>query len=179
MQPWSVLNRRYVVERAWIKLREDHVRLPNGHEIEEFHVVEYPDWAAVVCLDTEGHLVLVEQYRHGIGRLSLELPAGVIEPGEEPLAGARRELVEETGYVAEDWTYLGRCSTDPSNNSNYAHLYLAREARPAAAQALDQEEVIRVQRLPVEALMPAIDQEIIVHGIHVTALLWAMQRGFI
>ncbi|MEZ4700109.1 MAG: NUDIX hydrolase [Rhodothermales bacterium] len=162
-----------------MKVREDHVRLPNGHEIEEFHVVEYPNWAASVCLDTEGQLVMVEQYRHGIGRFSLELPAGVIEPDEDPFDGARRELVEETGYTSADWTFLGRCSTDPSNHSNYAYLYLARDASPSAEQALDQEEMIRVHRMPAGDLLEAMMDGEIVHGIHMTALLWAMQRGLL
>ncbi|MDZ4702120.1 MAG: NUDIX hydrolase [Rhodothermales bacterium] len=179
MHRWSVLNSQYLVDRAWMKLREDHVRLPNGHEIEEFHVVEYPNWAAVVCLDTEGHLVLVEQYRHGISRLSLELPAGVIEPEEAPHDGARRELLEETGYVSDDWTFLGRCATDPSNHSNYAYLYVARDAAPAAEQALDHEEVIRVHRMPIDDLNRALDAGDIVHGIHLTALLWASRRGLL
>ncbi len=179
MQLWRVLNRRYLLDRPWIKVREDHVRLPTGHEIEEFHVVEYPNWAAVVCLDTDDHLVFVEQYRHGIGRLSLELPAGVIEPDETPLDGARRELIEETGYASENWVTLGACATDPSNHSNYAHLFVARNAYPAQEQALDNEEVIRVRRLPMASLPAMLDAGEMVHGIHLTALLWALRAGWL
>ena len=100
---WKVKSSRYVIDRPWIKLREDHVVLPSGVEMEEFHVVEYPNWAATVCIDQDDNLVLVEQYRHGIHRSSLELPAGVIEPDEDPLEAAKRELIEETGYIAPNW----------------------------------------------------------------------------
>jgi 8-oxo-dGTP pyrophosphatase MutT (NUDIX family) len=179
MHRWSVLNRRYLLERPWVSVREDHVRLPNGHEIEEFHVVEYPNWAAVVCLDTRDHLIFVEQYRHGIGRSSLELPAGVIEADEDPLEGARRELAEETGYASGDWVALGRCATDPSNHSNYAYLFVARGATNAGLQALDREEAIQVRRVPRAALPDLLERGEMVHGIHLTALLWAMQRGLL
>jgi len=71
-----------------------------GHEIEQFHLIKGPDWAAVLCLTPERQVVLVRQYRHGFGAASLELPAGVIEPSERPIDAARRELLEESGFEA-------------------------------------------------------------------------------
>lgn len=153
--------------------------LPGGAEMEEFHVVEYPNWAATVCVDTAGNFVLVEQYRHGIGRSSMELPAGVIEPEEDPLLGAKRELLEETGYAAPRWRAIGRCATDPSNNANYAYLYLAEGAYVQQKQALDVEEDIAVRVLSPEMLGKTINAGDFVHGIHLTALLWASQKGWL
>ncbi len=179
MQPWQVKRRRYVIERPWLRLREDHVVLPSGAEMEEFHVAEYPNWAATVCVDAAGNFVLVEQYRHGIGRSSIELPAGVIEPHEDPLLGAQRELLEETGYAAPTWRYIGRCATDPSNNANYAYLYFAEGAYLQQKQALDVEEDIEVRVFKPEGLNTAIEAGEMVHGIHLTALLWASQKGWL
>lgn len=179
MQPWEVKYRRYILERPWMRLREDHVVLPSGAEMDEFHVVEYPNWAATVCIDTNGNFVLVEQYRHGIGRSSIELPAGVIETDEDPLAGAKRELLEETGYVAPVWRQIGRCATDPSNHANYAYLYLAEGAHLQQKQALDVEEDIAVRVLAPDLLRTSIDAGDFVHGIHLTALLWARQKGWL
>lgn len=161
-----------------MRLREDKVLLPSGATIEEFHVVEYPNWAATVCIDTEGRLVMVEQYRHGVARSSLELPAGVIEAGEDPIDGARRELLEETGYVANRWEYIGKCATDPSNHSNYAYLFLARDAYLREKQVLDAEEDIRVHTLPSKEVIAMIEQGELIHGIHMTAILWARQKGW-
>ncbi len=162
-----------------MRLREDHVVLPSGAEMEEFHVVEYPNWAATVCIDTDGNFVLVEQYRHGIGRSSIELPAGVIESDEDPLIGAQRELLEETGYAAPRWRMIGKCATDPSNHANYAYLYLAEGAYLQQKQALDVEEDIEVRVLSPDVLSTTINAGEIVHGIHLTALLWACQKGWL
>ncbi len=179
VQPWLVKYRRYLLERPWLRLREDHVALPSGAEMKEFHVVEYPNWAATICIDKEGQLVFAEQYRHGVGRSSIELPAGVIETDEAPLNAAKRELLEETGYIADNWQFIGKCATDPSNHSNYAYLYLAEGAYPHGKQSLDAEEDIAVRLFHPDEVAEMIRSGEIIHGIHLTALLWAHYRGWI
>ncbi len=179
MQHWTVKSRRYLLERHWMKLREDHVVLPSGAEMEEFHVVEYPNWAATVCIDTAGNIVFAEQYRHGIQRLSLELPGGVIDSGEEPLIAAQRELLEETGYAAPNWQKIGVCATDPSNHSNYAHLFLAKDAYLTKKQELDAEEDIGVRLFEARRILDIIQAGHVLHGIHLTALLWALSKGWL
>ena len=162
-----------------MRLREDRIRLPDGGTIDEFHVVEYPNWAATVCIDRVGRLIMVEQYRHGVGRFSLELPAGVIEPDEAPEAAARRELVEETGYTADAWMSIGTCATDPCNHSNYAHFFLARDAYLQEKQNLDAEEDIAVHAIPVADVLKMLDAGEVIHGIHMAAILWAQRRGWL
>ena len=176
---WEVKNVRYLLKRPWITLREDHVVLPNGAEMEEFHVVEYPNWAATVCIDTEGHLVLVEQYRHGIQRSSLELPAGVIEDNESPLEAAQRELLEETGYKASEWISLGSFSTDPSNHSNYAHFFVATDASFSQNPSYDAEEDLVTRLVPLHKSLDLVEEGTIIHGLHVTALMLARQKGYL
>ena len=179
MRRWNVLNSKYLLKRPWIAVREDHVSLPNGSEIEEFHVVEYQNWASVLCITPEKEIVCVEQYRHGIGRLSLELPGGVIEEGEDIQEAARRELLEETGYGAEKMVFLGKCATDPCNHSNYAHLFVALDGRPVQEQMLDDQEDIVVKLIQPAAVTELVQQGFFVHGIHLTALFWAAQKGFL
>src|SRR5262245_48087811 len=111
LRAWQVLSSEVVLSRRWIEIRQDRVKLASGHEIDEFHVVHGPSWAAVLCLTEAGEVVLVRQYRHGIGGESLELPAGVIDRDEAPLAAARRELREETGYVSDAWTPIAAVAT--------------------------------------------------------------------
>ena len=160
-------------------MREDHVSLPNGKEIEEFHVVEYQNWASVLCITAENEIVCVEQYRHGIGRLSLELPGGVIEQGEDVKEAARRELLEETGYGAEEMIFLGKCATDPCNHSNFAHLFVAPDGYHMQEQMLDDQEDIVVKLIQPANIPELVRQGVFVHGIHLTALFWAAQKGFL
>ncbi len=179
MKRWQVLEQAYLLRRWWMNLRVDRVRLPSGEEIEEFHVIEYPDWVCVLCLTEDEQLVMVEQYRHGLGVISLELPAGGVEPDEEPLEAARRELLEETGYVADRWEPLGRCAPDPSKHTNLAHIFVARNARRVAPPRLDPGEDMEVRLVaPAEALRLA-DEGQVVHGIHAAALFWAHFRGIL
>lgn len=179
MLPWKTIDSRYLLKRRWLNLREDNVRLPNGTELEEFYVVEYPDWAAVICITEEEKVVMVKQYRHGIQHVTLEFPAGVVEPGERPLMAARRELLEETGYVADEWISLGKCAPEPSKHTNYAHLFLARNARPLHAPRLDNSEAIEVQLIDKAELLERADAGEMAHGIHLAALFKAMHRGLL
>ena len=177
MQPWSVLESKYLLERPWMRLREDTVLLPSGKALDEFHVIEYPDWSCVYCLDEMGDVVLVEQYRHGVTRFSLELPAGELQPHEDPLEGAKRELLEETGYEASEWIYLGRCAPNPSKHTSYAHLFLATGGRRVGEQKLDGTEEIIVRLMHPEEVLGLAEQGGIVHGIHMTTIFWAALRG--
>lgn len=179
MEPWDILESRYILKRNWMSVREDRVRLPSGLELNEFHVVEYPNWVCILCLDTDGRVVLVEQYRHGIQRSSVELPSGAMNKKEEPLEAAERELREETGYEADEWHALGKCAPNPGKQSSFAHLFVARGARRTGDQQLDSTEAIRVRLVSPAELLGMADHGMIDHGIHLATLFWAVHRGFI
>lgn len=176
---WTVLSDRKLVERPWLILHEQRVRLPNGHEIEEFHLIEGPSWAAVVALTEDDRVVLVRQYRHGVATTSLEVPAGVIDPGESALAAAQRELLEETGYVADDWYPLAVFNTEPSRHTTRAHLFVATAARAVAPPRLDPSEELDLRLTAAQGLGGLIDAGEIAHGVHVAAILLAARRGFL
>ncbi len=177
-EPWQVLSDVILLERRWLRVREQRVRLANGQEIDEFHVLEGPDWAASVALTDNQELVMVRQYRHGIKRDSLELPAGVIEPGEDPLLAAERELREETGYVAQSWHALSWVSTEPARHSVRAHLYVATGARPVLAPSPEATEVIAVELHATKGLERLWESGEICHAVHIGAILLAARRGF-
>jgi len=176
-KPWTVRQSRVLLDRKWLTLREDHVVLPSGHEIEEFHVVDTRNWVAVLALTEAGQIVVVDQYRHGLGRVSRELPAGVIDRGETPRDAAERELLEETGYAADEWQLLSDVSTEPSRHTTRAIFYFAGAARRVGAPEPEASEDIQVRLLSTRELLEEVDRGGIQHGVHIGAILLAARRG--
>lgn len=152
LQPWRTLARRErFAAPPWISLSVETVRLPGGRVIRDYHRIRLPDYAVVVAVTTDGHLILQRQYRHGVGGVSLFLPGGMVEKGEAPLRAARRELREETGYAASRWRRLGSFVPNSNYGCGRAHLFLARGARHVtAARSGDLEESELVLLRPAE-----------------------------
>lgn len=177
MKPWLVQKSETVVDRKWLTVKEQHIELPHGGEIPEFHLIESPDWASALALTDEGQIVLVDQYRHGAGRVSRELPAGMIDHGETPEQAARRELEEETGFVADHWEHLFTINTEPARHTSHAHFYFAKGARRTSAQRMDPSEFIDVVLLDTRDILAAIADGTILHGVHVGAIMLAVAKG--
>lgn len=150
---WETLARREVVDaRPWVRVWADDLRLPDGRVIQGFATIELPDYAVVVALTPGGDVVIERNYKHGPRRVCLNLPAGYLEPGEAPLAAAQRELLEETGYVADEWVPLGRFTTDGNRGCGTASLFLARGARQVAPPQAHDLEVLTIDLLPLDEL---------------------------
>lgn len=142
-QNWETLSRREVADgRPWVRLWAEDVQLPDGRVVEGFFTIEMPDYAVVIALTPDSRVVVERNYKHGPRRVCLNLPAGYVEQGEDPLAAARRELLEETGYVAEEWVSLGGFTDNGNRGCGTGHLFLARRAqRVAEPDAGDLEEM--------------------------------------
>ena len=179
MKTWQVVATRTVLDRRWLRVHEQRIGLPHGGEIEEFHLIESPDWVAVLALDEVGRAVLVEQYRHGAGKTSRELPAGVVDAGETPLDAAQRELLEETGHASGDWQPLIAVQTEPARHTTRAHFFFARNARRIAEPAVEPSENIRVCAVSVAELLASVDDGTLFHGVHIGAILTAERRGWL
>jgi 8-oxo-dGTP pyrophosphatase MutT (NUDIX family) len=179
MKAWDVLERRALLERRWLRIEQQRIGLPNGGEIDEFHLIESPDWAAVLALTEQQEVVLVEQYRHGASRISRELPAGVIDEGETPRAAAERELLEETGYGGGDWRSLSSVSTEPARHTTRAHFFFATGVSRLAAPRVEASECIEVHLVTVPELLRAIDDGSLFHGVHIGAIATALRRGWL
>jgi 8-oxo-dGTP pyrophosphatase MutT (NUDIX family) len=179
LTPWQVLKRTPLVERTFVRVVEHHVQLGDGREIDDFCMIESPDWAAVLCVTSDGRVALVRQYRHGLGAESWELPAGTLEPGEDPLSAAQRELREETGYASDAWHPLLTASIDPSRQVSRAHFYAALGARCVSAPALDSSEDLETVLVSKAELLSMVDGGRLVHGIHIAAILTALRRGLL
>ncbi|MGI9951557.1 NUDIX hydrolase [Moorellaceae bacterium AZ2] len=131
-----------------LNLRKDRVALPDGREASR-EVVEHTGAVAVVALDHEERVYLVRQYRYPIGKVTLEIPAGKLDPGENPEACARRELREEVGLVAENWQHLLTFYSTPGFSDEIMYLFLARDLSREKAQP-DEDEFLEILSLPLE-----------------------------
>jgi|DewCreStandDraft_4_1066084.scaffolds.fasta_scaffold74709_2 ADP-ribose pyrophosphatase len=131
--PWEVLASREVYASApWISVNLQQVRLPDGRVVSDYHHIHLSDYTVIFAETTDGRVVVERQYKHGVGAVSLMLPAGRVEPGEPPLKSAQRELLEETGYAAEDWQSLGCFVPNANYGCGLAHFFTARNARQVA-----------------------------------------------
>ena len=131
-------------QRPWVELYNDTWELPDGRRRDGFHHVTLPEYAIVVPVTPDGRFVMIREYKQGPACICLNAPAGQIHEGEAPLACARRELREETGYAADDWRALGAFDLDGSTGAGRAHVFLARGATLVAAPQLDETEEIEV-----------------------------------
>ena len=147
-----------------------------GRPLGEGFTIECPDWVSVVPVSDDGRVALVRQYRHGIDAFTLEVPGGVIDPGESPDAAAARELVEETGWVAGSLEPLGWTHPNPPIQSNRHFMFLARGAHPARAAIDDPDERCELVVLPLAELRARVAAGEITHALVLVALARAFDR---
>jgi ADP-ribose pyrophosphatase len=151
---WQTLSRRLAFDASpWLRHWVETVKLPTGEVATDFHTVESREFAVVLALTSDGLVVGERQYRHGVGEVCFVLPAGYLEQSEGPLAAAQRELLEETGYQADEWRALGSYVVDGNRGCGRMHAFLAREARRATEQTLDRLEQIDIELRPLNDLL--------------------------
>jgi len=170
----ELLGRKRPYRGRVVDLRVDRIRLSNGHET-ELEIIQHPGAAAVVALDAEGRVLLVRQYRYATGEWLLEVPAGKLDAGEKPEGCARRELAEETGQAADRLEELGWIWTTPGFTDERIWLYLARDL-VAAEQALEPDELLSVERMPLDQAVEQASTGEIRDSKSVAALLRAARR---
>jgi ADP-ribose pyrophosphatase len=143
-QPWMTRSRALLYDgQPWLTVYGDEVELPDSRTVPGFYSIDMPDHAIIVAVTPDDRVVVEWNYKHGPRKVCVNLPAGYLEPDEDPLEAAKRELLEETGYVADYWTFLGAFCVDGNRGCGRAHIYLATSAHCVAEPASgDLEEMV-------------------------------------
>jgi 8-oxo-dGTP pyrophosphatase MutT (NUDIX family) len=178
-EEWSVLASETIVKDRWIDLKAETCRTPAGQEIAPYYVLSYPDWVNIVAITPDDRIVLVRQYRHAAGQVFTEIPGGAMDADDKDgEAAAKREFLEETGYVAESWEHVTSLYPNPSSHTNRLHIYLALGARRTGDQSLDEgEEGLIVETMPVDTLLQGLRSGLIGQALHVSAIMLALQAA--
>ena len=152
MKKWDILKSTYIYRCKWLTLRKDHVRLNKDVEIEDFYVLEYPDWINVIAITEDGLFIIEEQYRHGIQEINYEICAGMRDEGEMPLEAAKRELLEETGYGDGEWTAYGEYAPNTSSMTNTCYTFVATDVRKISNPHPEKTEDIKIHLLTLSEI---------------------------
>ena len=149
--PWKTLQSEEVFTSPFVTVHRDKVEFPDGIQIDDFYTVTVSDAAMIVALTEDNSILLKSEYRYSCGEELIECPAGTFDKDEtDPLVVAKRELLEETGYTSENWTYLGATRESTSKLTNTMHIFLARDCVKVSEQHLDKTEHMDLIIVPLE-----------------------------
>jgi ADP-ribose pyrophosphatase len=165
------LSTKVVFDGKLLKVRSDTVRLPDGGTAGR-EWIEHPGAVAVLAVTDAGELVMERQFRYPLGRDMIEVPAGKIDPGEDPLATAKRELAEETGYSASEWSHVATIHLAIGYSNEHIEIYLAKGLKQDRAK-LDDEEFLEVFTLPLADALAWVREGKITDSKTVSSLFWA------
>ncbi|MDJ0917469.1 MAG: NUDIX hydrolase [Woeseiaceae bacterium] len=157
-------------ELPLFRVRLDTMRHPTSSEQFQRMVLETSDWVTVVAVTTAGRIVMVEQYRFGVGELTVEPVAGMVDPGEDSLCAAKRELMEETGFGEGRWRYLGSVQANPAIHNNLCHHWLVEGVEAVQAPAPDAGEAIRVHLMTLDDIKDSVANGRLRHPLGLSAL---------
>jgi len=166
IEPWKVLESTYIRPR----FRVDKCVLPNGKFLDAT-IFEFRSWANVIALTRNNEVVLIKRYRHGVKEVLWEIPGGVVNDGEDPLDGVKRELLEETGYTASEFIQTGALYPNPAIQTNTMYCFMALNAEKVTEQSLDDGEDIDVDLVPFDELIPMMQRGEFIHALQVAALM--------
>ena len=167
---WRHVNSEHGPQIPLFNVRYDWLENPRTREVLKRLVLETPDWVNIVALTPENRVVMVRQFRFGIGKITTEIPGGIVDPGETSGEAARRELLEETGYTGGEWEYLGAVEANPAIQNNLCHHWLARHVVKNGHMDLGDGEDIMVMEMSLDEIKQEIREGRLLHSLALSAL---------
>ena len=175
LKHWKILNSKYLYKHNGMAVRVDQCETHNG-DVFEPYVVESNNWVNIIALTKKREVILVRQYRHGVGEVLLEIPAGIMdEEDENPEQAAQRELLEETGYTGECFIRVGKVYPNPATHNNVTYSFLALDVEKVDQQKLDDTEEIEVSLVPFDEFISLVKKGGLPQALHVSAVFFALE----
>jgi ADP-ribose pyrophosphatase len=171
---WHETTREKIFDAKVFEVFTSRRRSEEGNE-GDYALVVAGDWCHVIApVDREGRecFVMARQFRHGLGSVTIEFPGGIVDPGEEPAAAARRELEEETGYRCDDLVLIGKSNPNPAFMTNTVYTFVAKGGTSAAEQNLDENEVVDIVLIPSDEVLSLTRNEFTAHAIMLAGVHW-------
>jgi len=166
---WKRIESKKIADCRVFRVREDFCERESDCQKASFFVVENPDWVNVIALTRKREVVLIEQFRHGIEEIILEIPGGMIDENESPEKAARRELTEETGYSSENFVFLGKSHPNPAINNNTIFHFLALDCEKTSETSFDEHESIITNLISLLEIKKMISGGKITHSLALAA----------
>ena len=172
---WDKVSSKFLIENKIFKLREDRVFSPEKESEYPVWVIDTPNWVNIIPITENNEVILVNQHRFGTEQLTLEIPGGMVDEGEDPMSAAIRELAEETGYTSTEVVEIGKVEPNPALMSNYTYTYLAFNVSQTKEQQLDGMEDIEILKKHIDEIPLLIKKGEIKHALVISAFYFYNQ----